>query len=63
MQGDGIGELAQMPQLLSGTSPEAEREAAKLFGLIAPELVMHQADRGGVRKAIREMPFATPSLP
>jgi UDP-N-acetyl-D-mannosaminuronic acid dehydrogenase len=40
VQGDGIAELAKMPQLLSGTSPEAEREAAKLFGLIAPELVM-----------------------
>ena len=39
VQGDGIRELAKMPQLLSGTSPEAEREAAKLFGLIAPELV------------------------
>ena len=29
-----------MPQLISGTSPEAEQEAAALFGQIAPELVV-----------------------
>jgi UDP-N-acetyl-D-mannosaminuronic acid dehydrogenase len=39
-QGHGIEELSRMPQLISGTSPEAEREAAALFGTIAPELTM-----------------------
>ena len=39
VQGHGMAELAGMPQLLSATSPEAEREVAKLFGVIAPELV------------------------
>jgi UDP-N-acetyl-D-mannosaminuronic acid dehydrogenase len=38
VQGNGIQELGQMPQLVSGTTPEAEDEAAKLFGLIAPEI-------------------------
>ena len=40
VQGQGIEELARMPQIVSGTSPEAEQEAAALFGLIAPELTM-----------------------
>jgi UDP-N-acetyl-D-mannosaminuronic acid dehydrogenase len=40
VQGQGIEELARMPQLISGTSAEAEREAAALFGLIAPELTL-----------------------
>jgi UDP-N-acetyl-D-mannosaminuronic acid dehydrogenase len=39
-QGNGIAELASMPQLLSGTSPEAETEAAALFGMISPELIV-----------------------
>ena len=33
------GTAASMPQIVSGTSPEAEEEAAALFGTIAPELV------------------------
>ncbi len=39
VQGDGIAELASMPQIVSGTSPEAEEEAARLFQAIAPDLV------------------------
>jgi UDP-N-acetyl-D-mannosaminuronic acid dehydrogenase len=39
VQGDGIEEIKKMPQIVSGTSPEAEEEAAALFQLIAPELV------------------------
>ncbi len=38
-QGFGIKELREMPQIVSATSPEAEREAIELFRLIAPELV------------------------
>jgi UDP-N-acetyl-D-mannosaminuronic acid dehydrogenase len=39
VQGHGMAELASMPQLLSATSTEAEREVTKLFGVIAPEVV------------------------
>ena len=39
VQGYGIEELSRMPQIISGTSPEAEEEAAALFRPIVPELV------------------------
>jgi UDP-N-acetyl-D-mannosaminuronic acid dehydrogenase len=39
VQGYGIKELREMPQIISATSPDAEKEAAELFRLIAPELV------------------------
>ncbi|HWP27211.1 MAG TPA: nucleotide sugar dehydrogenase [Xanthobacteraceae bacterium] len=39
VQGFGIEELGRMPQIISGTSPEAEEEAAALFRPIVPELV------------------------
>ena len=39
VQGYGLPELAAMPQIVSGTTPEAEREAAALFKRIAPEVV------------------------
>ena len=40
VQGFAVKELREMPQIVSATSPEAEREAAELFGRIAPELVV-----------------------
>ena len=40
VQGYGMDELAGMPQIVSGNSPEAEEEAARLFRGIAPEIVM-----------------------
>ncbi|MCF8478262.1 MAG: nucleotide sugar dehydrogenase [Pseudolabrys sp.] len=40
VQGYGIKELGSMPQIVSGTTPEAEQEAADLFRRIAPELVI-----------------------
>lgn len=40
VQGYGIKELREMPQIVSGTTPEAEQEAAALFRTIAPELVI-----------------------
>ena len=40
VQGQGIDEIGRMPQLISGMSTEAEREAAALFGQIAPELTL-----------------------
>jgi UDP-N-acetyl-D-mannosaminuronic acid dehydrogenase len=39
VQGYGIKELRSMPQIVSGTSPEAEQEAHDLFSRIVPELV------------------------
>jgi UDP-N-acetyl-D-mannosaminuronic acid dehydrogenase len=40
VQGYGIKELREMPQIISGTTPEAEREAADLFRRIVPEMVV-----------------------
>jgi UDP-N-acetyl-D-mannosaminuronic acid dehydrogenase len=40
VQGNGIKELKETPQIISGTTPAAAEEAAKLFSAIAPELVM-----------------------
>jgi UDP-N-acetyl-D-mannosaminuronic acid dehydrogenase len=39
VQGHGLRELREMPQIVSGTTPEAQEEAARLFSAIAPELV------------------------
>ncbi len=39
VQGRGIEELSKMPQIVSGTSPEAEEEASALFRPIVAELV------------------------
>jgi UDP-N-acetyl-D-mannosaminuronic acid dehydrogenase len=40
VQGHGIRELKETPQIISGTTPAAEEEAGKLFSVIAPELVV-----------------------
>ncbi|HEY6023738.1 MAG TPA: nucleotide sugar dehydrogenase [Pseudolabrys sp.] len=40
VQGYGIRELREMPQIISGTSPAAEQEATELFRQIAPEVVV-----------------------
>ncbi len=40
VQGYGLKELRAMPQIVSGSTPEAEREAVKLFERIAPEVVV-----------------------
>ena len=39
VQGYGISELKSLPQIVSGTSLEAEDEAADLFSCIAPDIV------------------------
>jgi UDP-N-acetyl-D-mannosaminuronic acid dehydrogenase len=39
VQGHGIKELKETPQIISGTTPAAEEEAGKLFSAISPELV------------------------
>jgi UDP-N-acetyl-D-mannosaminuronic acid dehydrogenase len=40
VQGYGIRELREMPQIISGTTPAAEQEAAALFRPVTPELVI-----------------------
>src|SRR5262249_23123214 len=40
VQGHGISELKETPQIISGTTPAAEEAAAKLFSAIAPELIV-----------------------
>ncbi len=39
VQGYGLKELREMPQIVSGTTPEAERDVIELFERIAPEVV------------------------
>jgi UDP-N-acetyl-D-mannosaminuronic acid dehydrogenase len=39
VQGYGIAELKSLPQIVSGTTPEAEEQAASLFQRIAPDIV------------------------
>ena len=39
MQGFSVRELQTLPQIISGTTPEAEEKASKLFAKIAPKLV------------------------
>ena len=39
VQGYGIQELSQMPQIVSGTPPQAAEEASALFAIISPEIV------------------------
>lgn len=39
VQGHAVREVQELPQIVSGTTPDAESRAAKLFGLIAPEVV------------------------
>ena len=40
VQGNGLQELRSMPQIVSGTSPEAESNAIALFERITPEVVV-----------------------
>lgn len=39
VQGYGIEELSRMPQIVSGTTPQAAAEASALFAIISPEIV------------------------
>ena len=40
VQGAGLKELYELPQIISGTTPEAERAVAELFGRVNPEVVV-----------------------
>jgi UDP-N-acetyl-D-mannosaminuronic acid dehydrogenase len=39
VQGQSLGELEQLPQLVAGTSPRAAQRAADLFGVICPKVI------------------------
>ena len=63
VQGHGIRELKETPQIVSGTTVAAEEEAAKLFSAIAPELIVVQPREAEFAKlfsnAYRYIEFAT----
>jgi UDP-N-acetyl-D-mannosaminuronic acid dehydrogenase len=63
VQGHGIKELRETPQIISGTTPAAEEAAAKLFAAIAPELVRVTPREAELAKlfnnAYRYIEFAT----
>jgi len=64
VQGYGIEELARMPQIISGTTPEAAEEAAALFRNIVPEIVSLNPIEAEFAKlfgnAYRYIEFASP---
>jgi UDP-N-acetyl-D-mannosaminuronic acid dehydrogenase len=63
VQGYGIEELNRMPQIVSGTTPEAAEEATALFQAIAPEIVLLEPIEAEFAKlfgnAYRYIEFAT----
>ena len=63
VQGHGVRELKETPQIISGTTPAAEDAAAKLFSSIAVELVMVKPREAELAKlfnnAYRYIEFAT----
>lgn len=63
VQGRAIEELQTLPQIVSGTTPEAEEAAAKVFGLIAPSIVRLSPTEAEFAKlfsnAYRYIQFAT----
>ena len=63
VQGFGVKELASMPQIISGATPEAEEEAARLFSRIVPEVVRVRPIEAELAKlfnnAYRYIEFAT----
>lgn len=52
VQGYSVRELQALPQIISGTTPEAEERAAKLFSKIAPKLVRMQPKEAEFAKLI-----------
>ena len=63
VQGQAIEEIRSLAQIVSGTTPEAEREAAALFGRIAPRIVRLTPVEAELAKllsnAYRYLQFAT----
>jgi UDP-N-acetyl-D-mannosaminuronic acid dehydrogenase len=63
VQGHGIKELKETPQIISGTTAAAEEEAAKLFSAISPEIIVVKPREAEFAKlfsnAYRYIEFAT----
>ncbi len=49
-EGKGIKEIFCLPQLISATSPEAEREAAELFSRLAPKVIVLSPEEAELAK-------------
>jgi UDP-N-acetyl-D-mannosaminuronic acid dehydrogenase len=49
-QGSAIRELRELPQIVAGTSPEAEREAVELFSTISPSVMPVTIDEAELAK-------------
>jgi UDP-N-acetyl-D-mannosaminuronic acid dehydrogenase len=49
-QGYAIRELRELPQIVSGSSPEAVTAATRLFGLLAPEIVPLEIEEAELAK-------------
>ena len=49
-QGFAIRELSELPQIVSGCSPEALESAAKLFALLAPEIIRVEIEEAELAK-------------
>ena len=49
-QGFAIRELSELPQIVSGCSPEAVESAAKLFALLAPEIIRVKIEEAELAK-------------
>lgn len=49
-QGHAIRELRELPQIVSGSSPEAAESAAALFSIIAPEIVPLEIEEAELAK-------------
>ena len=50
VQGKGVDEIFRLPQLVSGTTPRAEDEAADLFSTIAPKIIRLSSREAEVAK-------------
>jgi UDP-N-acetyl-D-mannosaminuronic acid dehydrogenase len=63
VQGYGVKELKDMPQIISGTTPEAEADAAALFRPLVKELIIISPIKAELAKlfnnAYRYIEFAT----
>lgn len=50
VQGKGIEEIHNLPQIVSGTSPEAVAEAADLFSKVAPKIILLETEEAELAK-------------
>ena len=63
VQGYGIEELSKMPQIVSGTTPDAEERRRRCSGAIAPELVIARSRSRPSSPSCSTTPTATSNSP